>query len=499
MSEPKVIGLAGVGLQVPDVGVAESFYSAFGLQPTKRGAGFGFRSAHAPRDEILVLPGAPQKRMHHLSFLMWPGDEDAFAAKLRRAGLDPKTAPERPGLWFEDPWGTLINLTPGDSPYEKETSVERKGRVDVHGWRELDRNPKPQRIGHMLMFTPDYEKVEALFNDILGLRTTDRAKGKVSFMAAGEGVIDHHCFGLVPSTHRGFQHASFRVGSIDDIGFGIWRMRNAGTCSSSSPEGLPRRVRRFRGRRSIRCLPRPARAPRPIHAGLRPRAARSIRAPGQAPVRTLSWSVTCAIRRPQPRRASSLMNSLEWRISSTRRPGSAKKASPTQLIAVLRHPDSRRSPPPHRFRQAQEPLARRRLSSTRAHSSRRAGRKHHGPGSRASTGAGLDPSRSPSPHTRSRFVRIHEPSPDENQLMTAPRELPQRPHHIFRPDAVQVTSATAIFSSSFVVLQGFESAYRGAIPPASQRRRGRNRLAAGHARPRSRARTALIIAGAPQA
>jgi catechol-2,3-dioxygenase len=235
MSEPSVIGLAGVGLQVPDVSVAEAFYSSFGLQSERRGVGLGFRSARASRDEILVLPGAPAKRLHHLAFLIWPGDEEAFAGKLRRAGFDPKTAPERPGLWFEDPWGTQINLTPGNSPYSEEPGTEAKPRVDVHRWRELDRDPKPQRIGHMLMFTPDYEKAEAMFADLLGLRTADRAKGKVSFMAAGNGVVDHHCFGLIPSTHRGFQHASFKVGSIDDIGFGAWRMRKAGYKETFGP------------------------------------------------------------------------------------------------------------------------------------------------------------------------------------------------------------------------------------------------------------------------
>ena len=235
MTQPKVIGLAGVGLQVPEVGVAEKFYGTFGLQGEKRGAGVGFRSAGRARDEILVLPGAPQKRMHHLSFFIRPNDEAPFAEKLQKMGLKPSSAPERPGLWFEDPWGTQINLTPGSSPYDEKTQEPEKNRLDVHHWKALNRDPRPLRIGHMLMFTPDYEKSEAFFSEALGLRTTDRAKGKVSFMAAGDGVRDHHCFGLIPSTHRGFQHASFKVSGIDDIGFGAWRMRNAGYKETFGP------------------------------------------------------------------------------------------------------------------------------------------------------------------------------------------------------------------------------------------------------------------------
>jgi catechol-2,3-dioxygenase len=233
---PKVIGLNGIGLEVPEADTAKKFYGTFGLEPRERGRAIGFGSIGRTNDELLVMPGAARKRMHHLSFTIRAGDEAAFEAKLKQHGLQTASAPApRPGLWFQDPWGTWINLSPGPSPYEKSAPGKAEERLDVHHWRALNRDPKPQRLGHMLMFTPDYEKSEAFFTEVLGLRTTDRAKGKVSFMAAGNGVIDHHCFGLIPSTHRGFQHASFKVGGIDDIGFGAWRMRGAGYKESFGP------------------------------------------------------------------------------------------------------------------------------------------------------------------------------------------------------------------------------------------------------------------------
>lgn len=236
MSDPKVIGLNGFGLEVPDLEVAAKFYGAFGLAAERRGDVLALRSPGRSRDEAVILRG-PVKRMHHLSFVIRPGDEAAFAEKLAKAGLKVGAAPlgsARDGLWFQDPWGTWINLCPGESP-QTPAAKAASGRLDVHLWRELNREPKPARIGHLLMFTPDYPKAEAFFEQVLGLRTSDRAAGKVSFMAAGDGVIDHHCFGLIPSTHRGFQHASFQVPGIDDIGFGVWRMRNAGYKESFGP------------------------------------------------------------------------------------------------------------------------------------------------------------------------------------------------------------------------------------------------------------------------
>ena len=236
MNDPKVIGLNGIGLEVPEADTAQKFYGTFGLEARPRGSAIGFGSAGQPNDELLVIPGAGKKRMHHLSFTIRPDDAAAFEEKLKKHGLKTASAPApRPGLWFQDPWGTWINLSPGKSPYSTEKASSTEDRLDVHHWRSLNRDPKPKRLGHMLMFTPDYEKSEAFFTEVLGLRTTDRAKGKVSFMAAGNGVIDHHCFGLIPSTHRGFQHASFKVNGIDDIGFGAWRMRAAGYKESFGP------------------------------------------------------------------------------------------------------------------------------------------------------------------------------------------------------------------------------------------------------------------------
>jgi len=176
--------------------------------------------------------------MQHLSFCIAPGTETAFADKLRQAGLRVQEAPPaggiRTGLWFQDPWATWINLHPGRPAPVPAVSLPpsnlgaRGDRVDVDLWQELERNRAPLRIGHMLVFTHDWERSERFFIDVLGMRTADRAAGKVAFMAAGEGVIDHHCFGLINSSHRGFQHASFQVAGIDDIGYGAWRMVKAG-------------------------------------------------------------------------------------------------------------------------------------------------------------------------------------------------------------------------------------------------------------------------------
>jgi len=231
MQTLRVQYLAGFGLEVPDIAVAEHFYSAFGLAATHAGSALCLHSHASQAAEIVVLQGR-EKRLHHLSFAIRAQDLPAFGEHLLALGTSPVTPPwgtVRDGLWFQDPWGTWINLAPTEALPPIDLSPKLvKPRVDRHLWQELPRQVRPNRLGHMLMFTQDWEKTEKFYCAALGLRTSDRAAGKVAFMAAGEGVRDHHCFGLINSTHRGFQHGSFHVDSIDEIGFGALQMYKAG-------------------------------------------------------------------------------------------------------------------------------------------------------------------------------------------------------------------------------------------------------------------------------
>lgn len=228
----RVRHLAGYGLEVPDVAVAEKFYTAFGLAADPLGDVLQLRTTQASPAEIVVLKGA-QKRLHHLSFAINDIDLERFAEHLKAQGLTTVTPPFgaiRDGLWFQDPWGTWLNLVPVQTvePVLALEPVLVHPRIDRHLWQELKREIRPNKLGHLLMFTPDYDKTEVFYCQALGLRVTDRVPNKVGFLSGGSGIRDHHCFGLIPSTHRGFQHGSFHVDSVDDIGFGALQMRKAG-------------------------------------------------------------------------------------------------------------------------------------------------------------------------------------------------------------------------------------------------------------------------------
>jgi catechol-2,3-dioxygenase len=65
------------------------------------------------------------------------------------------------------------------------------------------------------------------YTQVLGLHVSDTIRRDfVMFLNAG--TVDHHIFGFISSTHRGFHHASFEVPSIDATAIGADRMRSRG-------------------------------------------------------------------------------------------------------------------------------------------------------------------------------------------------------------------------------------------------------------------------------
>ncbi|MGH6977362.1 MAG: hypothetical protein ACREED_10075, partial [Stellaceae bacterium] len=80
MTEPKVLGLCGFGLEVPELDPARRFYEAFGLQARQTGPALLLACPARDEAEIVVAP-ARQKRLHHVSFYIAPEATVAFADK----------------------------------------------------------------------------------------------------------------------------------------------------------------------------------------------------------------------------------------------------------------------------------------------------------------------------------------------------------------------------------------------------------------------------------
>jgi len=85
-----------------------------------------------------------------------------------------------------------------------------------------------QRIGHVVLTTPDYEKAVRFFSERLGFRASDVIDGYVTLMRCFPNPF-HHSFGLGKGDKCTLHHVNFMVTEIDDIGRGMWRFKRSGS------------------------------------------------------------------------------------------------------------------------------------------------------------------------------------------------------------------------------------------------------------------------------
>lgn len=229
-----ISGLHHYALEVPDLEIADGFLRDFGLETAERTGALVAQCPGRPQEQVRLLQ-ARDKRLHHLTFTLAPGSLDSVQEAVERSGtprIEPPAGASEDGLWIRDPDGTAVQLldlppAPARKTAELLTNLgDSKHRIGVPAWREVTEDVLPRRLGHTLLFTAQLPTMTDFYTGVLGLRVSDRIRDKVVFLNAGPG--DHHIFGFIASSHRGFHHASFEVPSIDAIALGADRMRAKG-------------------------------------------------------------------------------------------------------------------------------------------------------------------------------------------------------------------------------------------------------------------------------
>ena len=221
-------------IQVPDLPEADRFYSAFGLNAQPDRQSLDLRTFGSDHVWGTVIEG-PDKSLHHLSFGIYERDLQPFCRHLAACGialLQPPAGFSSPGLWFRGHDGVLIELKVAEkcSPSAKACAFHPLTGAAARGTRmgHISAEPiRPRRLSHCLLFTSDVMGAVAFYRDILGLRLSDRAGEVVAFMHSLHGS-DHHLMAFAASSGPGFHHASWDIGSIEEIGRGAVQMANAG-------------------------------------------------------------------------------------------------------------------------------------------------------------------------------------------------------------------------------------------------------------------------------
>jgi len=144
--------------------------------------------------------------------------------------LDPPKGFESNGFWIRDPAGLLVEIKVAakSSPDHKTAGVWSSSPEGVPGAPVRAKAPvvRPRRLSHVLVFTTEIGRAVAFYENIVGLRLSDRSD-RVAFMHAIHGS-DHHILAFAESTAPGLHHCSWDMSGIDDIGIGAMRMAGKG-------------------------------------------------------------------------------------------------------------------------------------------------------------------------------------------------------------------------------------------------------------------------------
>ncbi len=226
-----VTGLLSFTLEVPDIGVGVAFYTSAGLVAVAKGdrAQLSCVGENYPCIELVMGRGA--KRLHHLTFRGQASDFSAMSSRVIELGGALVEAPagfSAEGLWLQDPHGMLVHVVEAPSPPPLKQAptftINAPGRV-VRVRRSAILADKhygpvaPQRLGHVMVFTPDVLRSVQFFEDALGFGLADRSQDVIAFMCCKKNS-DHHVIAFAKSEATGFHHASFQVTDPDEVGRG---------------------------------------------------------------------------------------------------------------------------------------------------------------------------------------------------------------------------------------------------------------------------------------
>ena len=248
MSTPSIAdrGIHSIGhfsLTVPSLQEAEAFYRTFGLRVEHDEARLTLHTADGTCWGTVVE--AARKSMRHLTLHCYAEDFDALLQHLRSLDVallaepawyvnetrdtarDGDDTHRRPGVWFRDPDGLLLQLTvgPKTSPHVVRRTLPE---LPVDGirtarYRRHMSPVRPTRLSHLARLTVDVDRLIDFYTRVLGMRLSDRSGAHVAFLHGRHGS-DHHLLAFAASTGAALHHLSWDVPTVDDVGLGAMTM-----------------------------------------------------------------------------------------------------------------------------------------------------------------------------------------------------------------------------------------------------------------------------------
>jgi catechol 2,3-dioxygenase-like lactoylglutathione lyase family enzyme len=198
---------------VPDLEQARHFYTSFGLDVRDENGALALYTHGHPHRWARILAGAT-KRLLWLSLGIHAADEQRFKQRLAEQGIGsiaPPHGADASGLWIQGPDGLPLQLRIAEksspsqpAPRDYPPQSANFGRSPSRGKAETTR---PLYLSHVLLFSADIDGAVRFYEDILGLRLSDKSGSVIAFLHSPHGS-DHH--------------------PIDAVGLGMEQMAQAG-------------------------------------------------------------------------------------------------------------------------------------------------------------------------------------------------------------------------------------------------------------------------------
>jgi len=217
MTSKLVSGLRSVALHVPDVAMAEEFYTRiWHLDVIERsGNAIYLRGAGSPHHLLSFHPGERTEIRDVTLLARTPDALATIAAAATRAGgsvVIPPGPINEPGggmgVTVRDPDGRVFRVVHGDA---------------VHG-NAAETRDRPTRLAHVVLNSHDVAATQRFFETVFGFKLVDRTR----IMAFMNCDRDHHTVAFADASEDSLNHIAFVMPDLESVMRGGGRMKDAG-------------------------------------------------------------------------------------------------------------------------------------------------------------------------------------------------------------------------------------------------------------------------------
>ncbi|ABI89859.1 glyoxalase-like domain protein [Burkholderia ambifaria AMMD] len=217
MKQPLVTALRGIAIGVPDLALAEQFYTeTWRLAVVARTADAVYLRGTGAAHHILALHRSEQPDVRSVDFSVASIDAlHALAQVIPEHGGAIVSSPDATGepgggtqLVARDPQGRILRFIAGDERHVDTAEVE----------------DRPVKITHVVLNSADVAVAQRFFEDALGFKLSDRTR----IMAFMRCSSDHHSIALADATENTLNHIAFLMPDLDSVMRGGGRMNDAG-------------------------------------------------------------------------------------------------------------------------------------------------------------------------------------------------------------------------------------------------------------------------------